>query len=176
MTQPGTIIRYKMVLFGDSGVGKTSVVERFVNDKFEEEYTSTLGYNVYEKQVPYKNCIVSLLIWDIGGQEKFRELRKKYAEGAQIAFIVYDLTNRPSFENVGLWKKDLDEFAGPVAFIIIGNKLDLEMNRMVSQSEGETLASQLGALDFFETSAKTGSGIEDAFNQLAMKTYNIFYE
>jgi len=174
MNQPGNIVRYKMVLFGDSSVGKTSMVERFVNDKFEEEYISTLGYNVYEKQIAYNdNIIISLLIWDIGGQERFRELRKKYAEGAQVAFIVYDITNRQSFDNLGSWRRDLDEFAGAVSFIVIGNKTDLEMDRAVSRSEGEILASQLGALDFFETSAKTGAGVENAFIQLATATYDL---
>jgi len=165
-----------MVLFGDSGVGKTSMVERFINDKFEESYMGTLGYNCYEKQIPHKDCLISLLIYDIGGQERFRDLRKKYAEGAQVAFIVYDITNRQSFDNVPLWRKELDEFVGNLFFILIGNKVDLESVREVPTVDGVGLARQLGALDFFETSAKTGAGVEQAFAQLAIKTFDSSYE
>jgi Ras-related protein Rab-6A len=170
------IIRYKMVLFGDSRVGKTSLVERFIHDKFEESYISTLGYNVYEKQIPYKDSIVSLMIWDIGGQEKFRDLRKRYAEGAHIAFIVFDVTNKESFLNVTTWRKDLEEFAKKAPFILIGNKMDLDTNRQVSKEDGERTATELGALDFFETSAKTGAGVENAFTMLATKTFDAQYK
>jgi len=169
------IVRYKMVLFGDSTVGKTSVVERFINDKFEECYISTLGYNVYEKQIPYKDSVISLMIWDIGGQEKFRDLRKRYAEGANVAFIVFDITNKQSFDNVAVWRRDLEEFAGKAPFILIGNKMDLEWNRKVPKADAQRIASQLGALDFFETSAKTGVGVENAFKMLATKTFDVHY-
>ncbi|MHA1130911.1 MAG: Rab family GTPase [Candidatus Helarchaeota archaeon] len=140
-----TTIRYKMVLFGSAGVGKTSLVERFINDRFEEEYFSTLGYNVYEKVIPHDTIEISLMIFDIGGQERFRDLRKKYAEGADCAFIVYDVTNEVSYDEIKLWVKDLKEF----------------------------ISSTIQALDFFETSAKTGHGVENAFTQLALKTYQI---
>ena len=170
------IVRYKMVLFGDSKVGKTSLVERFIHDKFEESYISTLGYNVYEKQIPYKDSIISLMIWDIGGQEKFRDLRKRYAEGAHVAFIMFDITNKESFVNVNAWKKDLEEFAGKAPFILIGNKMDLAANRQVPRAEAQRIATALGALDFFETSAKTGAGVENAFKMLATKTYDVQYK
>lgn len=170
------IVRYKMVLFGDSQVGKTSVVERFIHDKFEESYISTLGYNVYEKQIPYKDSVISLMIWDIGGQEKFRDLRKRYAEGAHVAFIMFDISNKESFLNVNVWRKDLEEFAGKAPFILIGNKMDLDSNRQVSKADAQKIASELGALEFFETSAKTGAGVENAFKILATKTYDAQYK
>jgi small GTP-binding protein len=170
------IVRYKMVLFGDSGTGKTSLVERFIHDKFEESYISTLGYNVYEKQMPYKDSVISLMIWDIGGQEKFRDLRKRYAEGAHAAFIVFDITTQQSFNNVTVWRKDLEEFAGKAPFILIGNKIDLDANRQVPKADAKKIASELGALDFFETSAKTGAGVENAFRMLATKTFDAQYK
>ena len=173
------IIRYKMVLFGDSKVGKTSVVERFIHEKFEESYISTLGYNVYEKQIPYKDSVISLMIWDIGGQEKFRDLRKRYAEGANVAFLVYDITNIDSFNNINIWRKDLEEFAGKAPFILIGNKMDLDTNRQVPKADAQRIATGpggLGALDFFETSAKTGAGVDNAFKMLATKTYDAQYK
>ena len=162
-------VRYKMVLFGNASVGKTSLVERFINDRFEESYISTLGYNVYEKQINYENNLISLMIFDIGGQEKFRDLRKKYAEGADVAFIVYDVTNPDSFASIESWKTDLYEFAGEIPFIIIGNKSDLPSS--IPAEEAIALSDKLGAQDHFETSAKTGAGVEKAFNQLAVKSF-----
>ncbi|TFG04872.1 MAG: GTP-binding protein [Promethearchaeota archaeon] len=168
------IVRYKMILFGDMAVGKTSLVERFVNDKFEENYISTLGYNVYQKQIDYCGNIISLMIYDIGGQERFTDLRRKYAQGADTAFIIYDITNQESFSNVLKWKQDLDEMAGKIPFIIIGNKLDLGEHRQVSKDQALQLCSERGAMAFFETSAKDGKGVEDAFIQLAVETFKTY--
>ena len=163
--------RYKMVLFGHMGVGKTSLVERFVNDRFEEEYISTLGYNVMEKIIEHEKCEISLMIYDIGGQEKFRDLRKKYAEGANTAFLVYDITDQDSFDEITTLKNDLEEFAGVIPFILVGNKADLAAKRQISTADAKKLNELIGATHFFETSAKTGKGVEDAFNQLAIATY-----
>ncbi len=166
-------VRYKMILFGNAAVGKTSLVERFINDKFEENYISTLGYNVYEKQINYQDSLISLMIFDIGGQEKFRELRKKYAEGADTAFLVYDVTDPASFNALEAWKTDLIEFAGEIPFIIIGNKNDL--TPAVTSDDVMQLAYKLGALDHFETSAKTGAEVDKAFHQLAVKSFEMAF-
>lgn len=170
------LYRFKLVLFGNERVGKTSLVDRYVNDKFEKDYISTLGYNVFEKRIMHRNCEISLMIYDIGGQEKFRQLRQKYAEGANTALIVYDITNRESFENIPNWHRDLLEFAGDIPFIVIGNKVDLVDERKVSYDEAVTLSSQLGAQDFFETSAKTGQGVENCFQKIAIDTYVCYVE
>jgi small GTP-binding protein len=175
MTSSEKFARYKMVLFGDGGVGKTSLVDRFINDKFDENYISTLGYNVYEKQMPYEQSIISFMIWDIGGQERFRQLRQQYAQGADVAFLVYDITDPNSFLHIKNWKADLDEFTGGIPFILIGNKVDLGSKRQIPQIEGKKLAFEIKALDFLETSAKTGAGIENAFRQLATKTYQAHF-
>ncbi|MHA1266421.1 MAG: Rab family GTPase [Candidatus Helarchaeota archaeon] len=172
MNIDNNIYRYKMILFGSAGVGKTSLVERFVNDKFEENYISTLGYNVYEKWVTInETTVVSLMIYDIGGQERFIELRKKYAEGANTAFLVYDITDQESFVALRNWKADLFSFAGEIPFILIGNKIDLEEFREISLEQGRQMAEELGALSFFETSAKTGEAVEKAFIDIAIETY-----
>lgn len=168
------IARYKLILFGNEGVGKTSLVERFVNDKFEENYISTLGYNVYEKRILYDDWIISLLIYDIGGQEKFNGLRKKYAEGASTAFILYDITDPTSFSNLLKWRNDLISYVGFIPFIIIGNKVDLKEEREIQKDDVFKMASILGALACYETSAKTGKGVEDAFYHLAILTYECY--
>ena len=174
MEQQERIYRYKMVLFGDVGVGKTSLVERFVNNKFEESYMSTLGYNVYEKIVQYDEVGVSLMIYDIGGQERFTDLRKMYAKVSSTAFIVYDITNAETFRSLGKWKKDLHDFAGmEIPFIIIGNKNDLADQRAIPEDSAREAAEKLGAIDFFETSAKTGDKVDEAFTKLAFKTYEL---
>jgi small GTP-binding protein len=170
------IIRFKMILFGDGGVGKTSLVERFIYDRFEENYISTLGYNVYEKRISYENAVtISLIIWDIAGQEKYEGLRMKYAEGASNAFLVYNIADRNSFINIRKWKQDLDAYSGLIPLALIGNKMDLESERQVSREEGENLAAEIGALVFLETSAKTGNEIENAFHQIAFKSYQALF-
>ena len=165
---------YKMVLFGNEAVGKTSLVERFVNNRFEEDYLSTIGYNVFEKRIAYLNFEISLMIYDVAGQEKFSELRKKYAEGANTAFLIYDITDLTSFTNVMKWKTELNEIAGNIPFMIIGNKLDLQARRQVPSGDAVKMSSALGALSSFETSAKTGEGVEDAFKLLAIKTHEYY--
>ena len=167
------MIRYKMIIFGNVSVGKTSLVNRYVNDKFEPNYISTLGYNVYEKQISYDKVIISIMIYDVGGQEQFRDLRRKYADGANTAFITYDITNRDSFERIPDWKHNLYLFAGEIPFILIGNKIDLEDERKVTFKEGMELSVQLGALQFIETSAKTGTDVEKAFVDLTINTYKL---
>ena len=166
------LIRYKMVLFGNEGTGKTSLVNRFVNDQFSEDYVTTLGYNVYEKQFLYNDITISLMIFDIGGQERFRNLRKQYSKGANTAFILYDITDRGSFNKVRYWKSDLYNFAGKIPFVIIGTKLDLEVRRQVDTSEALKLSSELGALDFTETSSKTGDHVQEAFIELVRRTHD----
>ena len=174
MWLPEKIMRYKMILFGNEGVGKTSLVERFVNDKFSQNYIATIGYNVYEKRIFHNDAIISLMVYDIGGQERFDDLRKLYAKGANTAFIVFDVTNPHSFTSVIKWKTDLNKCAGTIPFIIIGNKTDLETERQVSKAEALKLCNLLGALAYYETSAKNGKGVEDAFNQLALMTYSCY--
>ncbi|NHI94324.1 MAG: GTP-binding protein [Candidatus Lokiarchaeota archaeon] len=164
------LTRYKMILFGDEKVGKTSLVNRFINNKFEEDYLTTLGYNVYEKRFQFGEYIVSLMIYDIGGQERFAELRKRYAEGANSALLVYDVTNQSSYDNIEKWAQELYRYVGPLPFVIIGNKIDLVNERKIDFYMGEKIFIDLGAVSFLETSAKTGDNVERAFQILAFET------
>ncbi|MFX0136622.1 MAG: Rab family GTPase [Candidatus Hodarchaeota archaeon] len=159
--------RFKIILYGNVAVGKTSIVNRYVNNKFEQDYISTLGYNVLEKIIETKGARISFLIFDIGGQEQFTELRKQYSKGANAALIMYDITNRESFDNVRNWVSDLMEFTDNARFVLIGNKVDLEDQRAVTAEEGAILADQLFADGFFETSAKENIGIDKAFLKFA---------
>lgn len=171
-----TLIRYKLILFGDEQVGKTSLVNRFVNDKFEEDYISTLGYNVYEKRFPFGDYIVSLMIYDVGGQERFAELRKRYAEGANTAILVYDITNEESYNNIEKWAQELYRYVGPLPFIVLGNKRDLAEERKIDVFNGEKMCIDTGAVTFLETSAKTGENVERAFQILAFETLRAYIQ
>ena len=164
-----TQFKFKLVLFGNEFVGKTSIVNRYVNDKFESEYITTLGYNVYEKLLDMNGNNVNFLIFDIGGQEKFTDLRRKYANGAKAALLVYDITDRASFGNIRKWHNDLMEFTDNAFFILIGNKVDLEQERNVLKEEGLKMSKELAALCFFETSAKNDIMINEAFEDFAKK-------
>ena len=164
--------KFKLILFGNEFVGKTSIVNRYINDKYESEYVSTLGYNVYEKIVDIEGSNVNFLIFDIGGQEKFRDLRKKYANGAKAALLVYDITSQASFDNIVNWYNDLIEFTNNSYFILVGNKVDLEDIRQITKEEGEKLAKDLGALGFYETSAKNNIMIDEAFYIFAKNMIN----
>ncbi len=164
----GITIRVKLILFGNEAVGKTSLIERYVHNKFEEEYYSTLGYNLFDKTIEIEDNEVNFMIFDIGGQEKFETLRKKYAEGAQVAFLVYDITKRESFDNIKKWHEDLIRFTNDPTYILVGNKVDLEYYREVEKSEGEELAKEIDAIGFFETSAKTDLEVDNSFSKLAL--------
>ena len=157
----------KLVLFGNQAVGKTSLIERYINNKFENEYISTLGYNVYQRELDFVENSIKFTIFDVGAQEQFRDIRKKYAAGAHAALLVYDVTNKESFQNIINWHKDLMEFTHDSRFIIVGNKIDLVDQRQVTKEEGEKIALDLSADGFFETSAKDNIQIEEAFYQFA---------
>ncbi|GAB4325204.1 MAG: hypothetical protein Kow0069_31110 [Promethearchaeota archaeon] len=168
----GGTYKYKFVILGEAGVGKTSIVVRFVENRFQTDYRATIGLNVLthgHKLVAGDEMTVNFSIWDVGSQAYFKRVRTTYYVGANAAFVVFDLTDRASFEAVPRWVEEMEKFAGrQVVYVVIGNKLDLEDQRAVSREEAVELAVRLGA-SYMETSAKTGSHVEDAFTLLAYK-------
>jgi len=159
-----------MVLYGTEGVGKTSLVQRLVTDKFTNDYTQTIGYNVYEKVFPIDKINISLVIYDFGGQEQFKSIRKATSQGTDTGFLIYDVTNKNSFDRLTEWRMELFDIAGDIPFIIIGNKIDLDQERQVTKEMGDQLGEKLGSLAHIETSAKTGEFVDDAFTLLARET------
>ena len=152
----------KTVVVGDSGVGKTSTLFRFVRDVFEEDQTPTLGVEFMSKIITREKRRIELQLWDTAGQELFRSVTRGYYRGSIGAFIVYDITNRLSFENVERWLQDLKNTAREdVVIVLIGNKSDLSSHREVSTEDASSFASERNLL-FFETSAKTGENVERA--------------
>jgi len=156
----------KICLLGEANVGKTSLVYRFIEDKFRGNYKSTLGVNLLKKDMKIKKFgDVSAQIWDLGGQESFRSLRKLYLEGANGALVIYDCTKRSSFEKLEDWILDFKDARGDEPLILIGNKTDLKDTIKVQESEGVELAKKYN-MEFILTSAKTGSNVENAFKEI----------
>ncbi|MBY8988913.1 MAG: GTP-binding protein [Candidatus Lokiarchaeota archaeon] len=162
----------KICLLGEANVGKTSLVYQFIEKKFRGNYKSTLGVNLLKKDINVKEFgDVSAQIWDLGGQESFRSLRKLYLEGANGALIIYDCTKRNSYEKLEDWILDFKDARGNKPLLLIGNKSDLTDAVKVQESEGIELAKRHN-MEFMPTSAKTGSNVESAFMDIIKKILN----
>ncbi|MFX1485998.1 MAG: Rab family GTPase [Promethearchaeota archaeon] len=157
---------FKVVVVGDEKVGKTSLIVRYTEKRFTGDYKPTIGIDFAGKFVPFGKLNLNLIIWDIGGQEKYKILRRHYLEGARGAILVYDITNKRSFDNLDKWLGDVDKYCGRVPIILVGNKSDLNDARKVSSNEGSVFAEK-AKLEFLETSAKSGNGVENLFNIMA---------
>ncbi|MFX0057591.1 MAG: GTP-binding protein [Candidatus Hodarchaeota archaeon] len=173
--ESGNKYRFKFVIIGDREVGKTSIIRRFVENKFSNDYRSTLGLNVTSHSIEFYGNEVVFVLFDIGAQEYFKRFRKTYYQGAQAAFIVFDLTNEESFKNVKLWYDELQLFIEnrEIPVVIVGNKTDLENQRIIEYQNGVELVNAFltdySSKDFsyIETSALSGENVEDAFSLIA---------
>ena len=159
----------KIIVLGAPGVGKTSLIRRFVDDKFAESYVSTIGVDISRKEVKINdNCIVNESLWDIGGQaQEMAPYRKRFYTGANHAFIVFDITRRSTFDKIQSWREDLENSNLQLSFILIANKTDLE-NSEVTLEEIKQKASELSC-PYLLCSAKSGSNVNDAFRYAAYK-------
>jgi small GTP-binding protein len=155
------IPKYKMIFLGDQNVGKTSIINRFVNDIFEEECQSSIGIDFLNKNAKINNKDINLILYDTAGNEKYRSLIPTYSRDANIFLIIYDITNKDSFINIGDRLNDISKNKDYIP-VLIGNKKDLENDRAVTIKEGEDFAKEKGFI-FSEVSSKTGEGIEDLF-------------
>jgi Ras-related protein Rab-21 len=160
--------KFKICLLGEGSVGKTSLVYRFVENKFQEDYKATLGVSILQKHLEIDDNSVSINIWDLGGQEIFKKLLKLYLEGSKGALVVFDLTNRASFEKLRDWIQDFRARRGEKPFCLIGNKADLKDQIVVTEEEASLLAKEHG-VNLIITSAKTGENVEKAFVNLGKK-------
>ena len=155
---------FKLIFLGDQYVGKSSILNRFYQDKFEEDYQATIGLDFHSKNVNVNGTTVRLLLYDTAGQEKFKSLIPMYIRDANIIIVVYDITNKDSFVHTEHWVNETKDLKREDAiFILVGNKLDLEENRVVTKKEAEDYATEKGFL-FHEVSAKTGDQIQELFN------------
>ncbi|KAG5265633.1 hypothetical protein AALO_G00244640 [Alosa alosa] len=158
---------FKLLLIGDSGVGKTCVLFRFSDDAFNTTFISTIGIDFKIKTVELEGKKIKLQIWDTAGQERFHTITTSYYRGAMGIMLVYDITNTKSFENITKWLRNIDEHASEeVERMLLGNKCDMDDKRVVPTAKGEQIAAEHG-IRFFETSAKANINIEKAFICLA---------
>lgn len=161
----------KVVLVGNSGVGKTNIMTRIIRNEFYPNIKSTIGVEFASKTITIDEKVVRVQLWDTAGQERYHALAKPYYRGASGALVVYDVTQQDSFEGVKRWLGLLREHAGPdLIIMLVGNKTDLNHLRVISIEAGRRLAEKEGLL-FMETSAADGSNVEQAFMQEVHKIF-----
>ena len=175
--QKERLYEIKIVLLGDSAVGKSSLVNRFCTGKFDDKYKNTIGGAYLKKEVTLKNGdILKLHIWDTMGQEKFRSMAGLYYKDSVAAILVYDISNIDSFESLNYWVNELKENSENENFVIsvAGNKKDLPPEeKKVTYNQAKSFMKDNGIKIFFETSAKNGNGVKELFVGLAQEVYEV---
>ena len=181
----------KLLLIGDSGVGKTSIITRFVDSLFSLKTNTTISnlylprytYANYDLVLDYKikkikidHTVFKLQVWDTAGQEKYRSITKNFYKNAMGAIIVFDLTNPESLKNVPNWVRHVNKQAGEnVCKLLVGNKADLDDERAVSSEEVQSMSEELG-IEALELSAKNGDNIDEAFSKIAIEMKQVFFK
>ena len=166
-------LQIKMVIIGDSGVGKTNFIFQFTENRFSGLHIATVGFDYKTKiiSLPSSKKKVKIQIWDTAGQERYNSVNKNLFQKVQGVIIMYDITNRASFENINKWLYLLSQNVSDKAKILVGSKLDLsEEKRIVTEEEGQNLADK-NNMPFYETSSKTGENVEKIFFTLAQNIY-----
>ena len=163
---------FKLVLVGDSGVGKSCILHQFIYNRFRKNTTQTIGVDFSAKNVHIDNQEIKLQIWDTAGQEKFRSVARSYYRGAIGIIIVYDITKVESFQHIATWLADARNAArSECSVCVVGNKGDLEDQRVVRTEDGKLFCTENNLL-FFECSALTGDNIDEIFNEMSRHIFN----
>ena len=157
----------KILVIGNSSVGKTSLLLKYIDDYFSETQISTIGVEYKEKVITLNNRKIGLQIWDTSGQERFRSITQNFYRGADGILFVFDVTNKESFDNIKMWLNEPQVVELNSQKILVGNKIDLEEQRVISKEKMEDLGAKNNNLVSFETSAKTGENVEKVFTKIA---------
>eukprot|EP01139_Manchomonas_bermudensis_P004921 Amastigsp_a174466_1902.p2 type:complete len:206 gc:universal Amastigsp_a174466_1902:681-64(-) len=165
-------VMLKVIILGDSGVGKTSLMNQYVNKKFSSQYKATIGADFLTKEVMVEDRLVTMQIWDTAGQERFQSLGVAFYRGADCCVLVFSVTVAKTFENLESWRDEFLIQAGPrdpdrFPFVVIGNKVDMEDQRRVSTKRAQSWCTMKGNIPYFETSAKDNLEVEQAFQTIA---------
>ncbi|KAI9471217.1 Rab GTPase ypt31 [Coemansia sp. RSA 989] len=164
---------FKIVLIGDSGVGKSNLLSRFTRNEFNLESKSTIGVEFATRSIQVDGKVIKAQIWDTAGQERYRAITSAYYRGAVGALLVYDIAKHPTYENVSRWLKELRDHADSnIVIMLVGNKSDLRHLRAVPTDEAKQFAAENG-LFFIETSALDSSNVEQSFQQILTEIYRI---
>ena len=165
---------FKILVLGDPSVGKSCFLIRYTEDTFQDVYLSTIGMDCkYKDVILEEDKSIRLQIWDTAGQDRFRSITKNLYKGAAGIMLIYDITNRNTFDNVKKWVNSIkEEVTSKVVIILVGNKIDLDKKRQVQTDEGEQIAEEFD-MPFFECSALTGENINSAFEALAKKLVEV---
>ena len=154
---------FKILLIGDLGVGKSCVILRYVEGDFPGNIMSSIGVDFKTKQIDYADRLIKMQIWDTAGHEKFRTITTSYYKSAHAIIILYDITQKTSFDHIKNWITEIDKFGKQgVLKVIVGNKLDLENNRKIKKEDAQNLALKYG-VKLWEVSAKDNTNIEEMF-------------
>ena len=165
----------KLLLIGNTYVGKTMIVQKFIDNSFSKSTVSTIGVDLQSKIIDINGKKVKYLIWDTAGEDRMKTMTYSYYRGCHVILVVYDVTERKSFQNVTTWVECIDKFAkSNVLKILVGNKTDLEDKRVITTEEGKKLAEENG-LKYYEISALKITGLHEMFEDIA-KEYVEIYE
>ena len=166
--------KLKVLLCGPAGVGKTSLIHRFIKSRFQTDYKLTVGVDILTKDVELANSqIATLSIWDIGGQERFSFIRSTFYKGAAGVLLVFDLSRAATWDDIKNWRAEVKQFAGDIPFVLIGNKLDLlqDVGEVIDRDECREYAESQGST-YIETSAKNNIAVDEGFILLTEKIIN----
>ena len=166
-------MNFKIIVIGDSGVGKSCLTNKATKNIFEESYNATVGFEFFSFNIRMNNKVIKMQIWDTCGQELYRSLITNFYRNSSLAVMVYSITNKESFDNVDVWLKELRMHSNPDAKVfLIGNKIDLEAERKVDTDQGEKFAKDHQFHLFMESSAKTGHNAQKIFIEAAKVLYD----
>ncbi|MHA1350701.1 MAG: Rab family GTPase [Promethearchaeota archaeon] len=167
-----SIFKLKVLLTGAAAVGKTSLVQRFIKNRFAANYKLTVGVDILTKDVEFRQGeVATLSIWDIGGQQRFEFIRSTFYKGAAGALLVFDLTREQTYIETRKWLTEIRQFSSQnIPFVLIGNKADLveDVGEVIDRAEARAFAESEGSI-YIETSAKTGINVDDAFTELTRR-------
>lgn len=164
----------KVIILGDSAVGKTSLMNRFVKQEFSQQYRATIGADFLSKEIMVDNKLVTLQIWDTAGQERFQSLGVAFYRGSDCCVLVYDITSSKSFDSLESWREEFLNQANPknpesFPFVVLGNKVDKETDRRVPLAKAQAWVRSKSEIPLFECSAKDSLNVDEAFQEIARR-------
>lgn len=166
---------FKVCIAGTFGVGKTTLLHRYLEKRFNPNVTSTIGSHFFVKhlKIPNVKNLFTLQIWDLAGQDHFKWVRHVFYKGARGIVYVFDLTRKNTFKDIIGWKKEVENSVGLLPNVLVGNKLDLVSSeeKLITKDESDNVTQKLGACAYYETSAKTGTKVNDVFKKLTIEMY-----